>query len=876
MKKLGLIINPIAGMGGRVGLKGTDGADILAQAESLGAKPRANRRAIESLNELVILKNEVELITCPNQMGRDALVHCGFKPKIIDSVSTGCTSAIDTTNAAKTMLDMGADLILFAGGDGTARDMYSAVKDSQVVLGIPAGVKIHSVVYACNPQIAGKLASLFLQGKTRRTVDCEIKTIRTNKMKQTVYLLAMAILTIGCSVRPENTLLQQWKTPFQTPPFEEIKDEHFMPAFLEAMAIEKAEVEAIANNKKKPTFKNTIEAMEESGKLHDRISRVFYALNDAETNDQLQDILKKVTPLQAKHSDDINLNKALFARIKQIYEKKESLALTPEQDTLLENYFLRFVRSGANLNDEDKDELRKINEELSNLYVKFQKNHLKETNAIALVIEKEENLAGLPDEVVQGAAEMAKARGMEGKWVFTLQKPSFIPFLMSSEKRQLREIVFKAYINRCNNNDEFDNKKLIARIAALRVARANLLGYKNHADFVLERNMAKKPEAVYRFLYDLWKPAVKRAMMEIADMQAIIDKEGHDFKLKAWDWWYYSEKVKKEKYALDEAMLRPYFKMENVRKGAFDVAEKLYGIRFVKRTDIQVYHPDVEVFEVLEADGTHLGIFYSDYYPRDGKSSGAWSGTFRSQSDIEGNFITPLNYNVGNFAKPTADKPSLMSMDEVLTLFHELGHGLNSLFANTVYSGSRRVPSDFVELPSQIMENWASDPAVLKTYAFHYETGKPIPQEIIDKLEKSKHFNQGFMMVEYLAASFLDMDWHILTDTSEPDAAELEKASLEKIGLMSEIESRYQSTNFGHIFASGGYSSGYYSYIWAAVLDADAFQAFKETDLFNKELAASFRKNVLSKGSNDTMAQYVKFRGAEPKVDALLKKRGLD
>jgi peptidyl-dipeptidase Dcp len=513
---------------------------------------------------------------------------------------------------------------------------------------------------------------------------------------------------------------------------------------------------------------------------------------------------------------------------------------------------------------------------LSKLYVTFRQNHLKQTNAIALVIEEDEDLAGLPDGVVQAAAEMAKARGMEGKWVFTLQKPSFIPFLVNSQRRNLREIVLTAYVNRGNNNDEFDNKKLISRIAALRVKKANLLGYETHADFVLERNMAENPANVYKFLNDLWKPALKRAKAEVADMQAIIDEEGHDFELQAWDWWYYAEKLKKERYALDDTMLRPYFKMENVRKGAFDVAEKLYGIRFVKRNDIDVYHPDVEVFEVFEADGTHLGIFYSDYYPRDGKRSGAWSSSLRSQSNMDGDFITPLVYNVGNFAKPTSDKPSLMSMDEVETLFHELGHGLNSLFANTTYSGSRRVPRDFVELPSQIMENWARDPAVLKTYALHYETGEPIPQELIDKLQKARHFNQGFMTVEYLAASFLDMDWHTLTDEAEQDAAEFERESLDKIGLIPEIESRYQSTNFGHIFSSGGYSSGYYSYIWAAVLDADAFLAFKETDLFNQELAASFRKNVLSKGSNDTMAQYVEFRGREPKVDALLKRRGLD
>jgi len=695
-------------------------------------------------------------------------------------------------------------------------------------------------------------------------------------MKKAMYLFTLTVLTIGCSVKQENIMLQEWNTPFQTPPFDEIKDEHFMPAFLEAMEAEKAEVEAIVNNEEEPTFKNTIEALEKSGELLDRVSRVFGCLNSANTNDDLQDISKEIAPLRARHNDDINLNKKLFARIKQIYEKRESLGLTDEQHILLENYFLRFVRSGANLNDQDKETLRNINEELSNLYVKFRQNHLKQTNAIALVIDNEDDLAGLPDDVVQAAAEMAKARGKEGKWVFTLQKPSFIPFLMHSEKRALREIVFKAYINRGNNNDEFDNKKLISRIAALRVKKANLLGYKTHADFILERNMAKKPENVYKFLNDLWEPALKRAKMEVADMQAIIDSEGHDFKLQAWDWWYYSEKVKKEKYALDDAMLRPYFKMENVRKGAFDVAEKLYGIKFVKRDDIEVYHPDVEVFEVTEADGTHLGIFYSDYYPRDGKRSGAWSSSLRSQSNIDGDYITPLVHNVGNFAKPTADKPSLMSMDEVETLFHELGHGLNSLFGNTIYRGSRRVPRDFVELPSQIMENWARDPAVLKTYALHYETGEPIPQELIDKLEKAKHFNQGFMTVEYLAASFLDMDWHVLTDTTEQDAARFEKESMDKIGLIPEIESRYQSSNFGHIFSSGGYSSGYYSYIWAAVLDADAFQAFKETDLFNKELAASFRKNVLSKGSNDTMAQYVKFRGSEPKVDALLKRRGLD
>ena len=695
-------------------------------------------------------------------------------------------------------------------------------------------------------------------------------------MKRVIILFTTIVLLAGCSMQPENPLLTEWDTPFGTPPFDSIKNEHYLPAIHEGMKAEMAEVQIITNNLEEPTFKNTIEELEKSGKLLSKVNRVFGGVNGAHTNEELQAISQEVAPLLSKHNDDISLDEKLFIRIKQIYDQRESLGLNEEQLIVLDNYYKGFVRSGADLNDKDKDKLRSINEEMSNLYVKFKQNHLNQTNAVGLVIDKKEDLAGLSDDVIQAAAEMAKAREMEGKWAFTLQKPSFIPFLQYSEKRKHRETVFKAYINRGNNNDEFDNNKIISRIASLRVTRAQLLGYKTHADFVLERNMAKNPDNVYNFLNTLWKPALKRAKMEIADMQALINREGENFKLASWDWWYYAEKVKKEKYALDDAMLRPYFKMENVRKGAFDVSEKLYGIKFIQRHDIQGYHPDVEVFEVQETDGKHLGIFYSDYYPRDSKRSGAWSSSFRSQSNIDGNFITPLVFNVGNFSRPTADKPSLMNVDEVLTLFHELGHALNSLFGNTTYSGSRGTPRDFVELPSQVMENWAMAPEVLKMYAIHYETGETIPQELITKLENAKLFNQGFETVEYLAASFLDMDWHILTNSTEPDAAEFEKKSLDKIGLIGEIEPRYCSTNFGHIFSSGGYASGYYSYIWAAVLDADAFQAFEETDLFNKKLADSFRKNVLSRGSTDMMEQYIKFRGAEPKVDALLKRRGLN
>jgi peptidyl-dipeptidase Dcp len=674
----------------------------------------------------------------------------------------------------------------------------------------------------------------------------------------------------------DNPFFKEWTTPFQTPPFDEIKVEHYMPAYEEGMKRQKAAVDAIVSNTDAPTFKNTIEAMEKSSEFLTRVDYVFQSLNDAITNDEMQKVANTVAPMLSKHNDDINLNPKLFERIKQLYKQKSKLNLTTEQKTVLKNYYRDMVRGGANLNDKDKEKFRKINEELSVLSVKFSQNLLKETIAIGLVIDNKDDLAGLPQDVINSAAEMAKEKGMEGKWVFTLQKPSFIPFLQYSERRELREKVFKGYINRGNNDNDNDNKKGLSRIASLRFDRAKLLGYKTHADFVLEKNMAKKPKKVYDFLNGLWKPAIKRAKAEVADMQKIIKEEGKNFKLAAWDWWYYAEKVKKAKYALDEEMVRPYFQMENVRQGVFDVASKLYGIKFIEKTDIPVYHPDVKVYEVQEANGKHIGIFYSDYFPRDSKRGGAWSGGFRNQSDMDNHYITPLIFNVGNFTKPTADKPSLLSMDDVSTLFHEFGHALHGLLSNTVYPNAQNVPQDFVELPSQIMENWAFDPEVLPMYAKHYQTGEPMPEELIKKIANSSLFNQGFETVEYLAASYLDMDWHTIKDSKEKDVPTFEKNSLMKIGLIPEIESRYQSTNFAHIF-SGGYSSGYYSYIWAAVLDADAFQAFKEKGIFDQETATSFRKNVLEKGgSEDVMLLYKKFRGREPKQDALLKRRGLN
>ena len=697
-------------------------------------------------------------------------------------------------------------------------------------------------------------------------------------MKKSFLLLVMAgVLIWSGSKQEDNPLLIEFNTTFQVPPFDKIMEKHYLPAFKEGIEQQKKEIEEIINNTETPNFKNTIEALESNGALLRKVSNVFYVLNGTKTNDHMQEIAKEIAPLLSKHWDDIRLNEKLFKRIKAVYVQRDKSDFTVEQKTLLEKYYKDFVRGGANLDMEKKARLREINKELSLLTLKFGENILKENNRFELVIEKKDDLAGLPEAVINGAAEAASKRGHEGKWVFTLHKPSMIPFLQYSEKRELREKIFKAYINRGNNNNELDNKAILTRIAAFRVEKANLLGYKTHAHFVLEQNMAEKPENVYSFLNRLWKPALEMAKKEAIELQEVIRKEGKDFKLQSWDWWYYAEKLKKAKYELDEEMLRPYFKLENVIQGAFYVANKLYGIQFVERTDIPKYHEDVKVFEVKEADGSHIGVLYTDYFPRASKRGGAWMNSFRKQSKLGGKEVHPVITNNGNFSKPTGNKPALISSEEVKTLFHEFGHALHGLLSNCTYNrlSGTSVPRDFVELPSQIMENWALEPDVLKIYAKHYETGAVIPQVLIDKLKKAGLFNQGFASVEYLAASFLDMDWHTLTEAKELDPGEFETKSLSKIGLIPEIIVRYRSPYFSHIF-SGGYSSGYYSYIWAEVLDADAFEAFKETSLFDQKTAKAFRKNILERGgTEDPMALYKSFRGAEPKVESLLKRRGL-
>jgi peptidyl-dipeptidase Dcp len=675
----------------------------------------------------------------------------------------------------------------------------------------------------------------------------------------------------------DNPLLKEFNTPFNVPPFDKIKVEHYMPAFKEGIKQHQKEIEAIVNNPGPPTFVNTLETLEDSGMLLNRVDNIFSAMKSANTGDELQNTAKEAAPLLSRHQDDIRLNAKLFQRVKAVYEQKDRLNLTEEQNRLLEEVYKAFVRGGANLSPEKQARLREINKELSVLTLKFGDNVLAETNKFQLVIENKEDLVGLPDAVVAAAAEVAAEGGHQGKWVFTIHKPSMIPFLQYSPKRELREKIFKAYINQGDNGDELDNNGIIKKIVSFRAERAKLLGYKTHADYVLEENMAKNPAGVYQLLNKLWKPALEVAKKEAKELQAIIDKEGGNFKLQPWDWWYYAEKLKKEKYALEDEMVRPYFKLENVRDGAFYLANKLYGIKFVERTDIPTYHKDVRVFEVQEADGSHIGIIYLDYYPRASKRGGAWMNALRKQYRKDGKKITPVVTNNGNFTKPAADTPSLLSFDEVTTLFHEFGHALHGLLSDCRYyslSGTS-VPRDFVELPSQIMENWVTEPELLKVYARHYKTGEVIPQELIDKIKKASLFNIGFATVEYMAASFLDMDYHTLSDPGELDVKKFETDSLNKIGLIPEIVVRYRSTYFRHIFSGSYYSAGYYSYIWAEVLDADAFQAFKETSLFDRKTAEAFRKNILAKGgSTDPMVLYKRFRGAEPGIEPLLKRKG--
>ncbi|HPR24774.1 M3 family metallopeptidase [Lentimicrobium sp.] len=698
-------------------------------------------------------------------------------------------------------------------------------------------------------------------------------------------LLTMAILSItGCqqkqtATEPENPFFSEYTTPFQVPPFDKIDTSHYLPAFIEGIRQQAEEIAAITGNLDEPDFENTILAYDKSGKLLTRVSYVFYNLSGAHTNDQMQEIARKISPLMSKHQDDISMNPELFSRIRKVYEKRHESGLDDQQIRVVEKYYRDFERQGANLPAGQQKTLRKINEELAMLQVRFGENQLAEINKnFKLVIEKQEDLAGLPEGVIAAAAEAAKSTGDEGKWVFTLAKPSLIPFLQYADNRSLREKLYRGYFMRGNNDNASDNKQIVKDIVRLRAEKARLLGFDNFAAYVIDENMAKTTGNVDKFLSDLFRSALPVAKSDLAEMQKIAAAEGNSFKLESWDWWYYAEKLRKQKYDLDETQIKPYLKLENVRDGMFEVANKLYGITFTKLTNLPVYQKDVETFEVKEADGSHLGILYLDYFPRAEKSGGAWCTGFQSAGWENGKKVDPIVSIVCNFTPPSGNVPALLSWDETTTLFHEFGHALHGLFTEGRYTRTAgNVARDFVELPSQIMENWAGEPEVLRMYARHYETGEIIPDNLIEKLTNSSHFNQGFTTVEYIAASILDLDYHKLgTPAIIDDINAFEKEAMDRIGLIPEILPRYRTTYFSHIF-DGGYAAGYYVYLWAAVLDSDAFDYFRQSgDIFNKELAAAFRKHCLAENGNDEgMEQYRKFRGQDPSQEPLLKKRGL-
>ncbi len=694
-------------------------------------------------------------------------------------------------------------------------------------------------------------------------------------------LISVLIIFAACHSPNEtamkNPFFSKYNTPFEAPPLDQIRLEHYLPGIGEGIRQHEREIAAITSDAEAPAFANTILPLDESGDLLERVMVVFDNLNSAETSEEMQKLAREIYPKVTGHRDNIMLNKALFERVKTVYEQRESAGLDHEQRRATEKYYQDFVRHGANLPEADQAKLRALNQQLSTLELQFGENLLAETNKnFRLIIDREEDLKGLSREVIAAAADQAVRDSLPGKWVFTLQKPSMIPFLQYAENRDLREKIYRGYWMRGDNDNPFDNKAIIEKMVELRDERARLLGFENHAAYVIDVNMAKTPRQVSDFLHQLWEPALRVAKEERAAMQAIIDREGGTFKLASWDWWYYAEKLRKEKYDLDESETRPYFTLNNVRQGIFYVAGQLYGLKFEKRTDVPVYHPEVEVWEVKDKDGSHLGLLYMDFFPRGGKAVGAWNTGFRDQAYKAGKKVKyPITSIVCNFTRPGAESPALLSMDEVNTLFHEFGHALHHLFTDGPYQRTAgSVARDFVELPSQFMENWATEPEVLKVFAKHDQTGEVIPDDLVRKIVNSGYFNQGFETVEYLAAALLDMDWH--TMPFEGDVNGFEKASMDRIGLINEILPRYRSTYFSHIF-SGGYSAGYYVYIWAEVLDADAFAAFKESGvLFNPELAAKFRTLLAKSGSDEGMVVYRNFRGHDPSVGPLLKRRGLE
>ena len=697
-------------------------------------------------------------------------------------------------------------------------------------------------------------------------------------MRKTIITTCAAAIVCGSAMaKGGNPFLGKYTTPYGIPPFEQIKVEHYKPAFVKGMEEHKKEIDAIVNNKKTATFENTIAALDRCGELLNKVASVFYGQNSACTSDEMQAVSREISPLLSQHSDDITMNAALFKRVKYVYDHQSEEKLDKEQKKLLEETYKSFVRSGANLSADKQEQLRKLNQEISMLQLTFGQNMLAETNAFQLVIDNKADLAGLPQNLIASAAEVAKERGLDGKWVFTLHNPSVMPFLQYSDRRELRERMYKGYISRGCQGGKNDSREVVKKLVKARLEKARLMGYEDYASMALDNRMAKTPEAVYELLDQVWKPALAKAKEELADIQEEMKKDGRDFTAEGWDWRYYADRAKRAKYAFDENELRPYLKLENVRDGLFYCANKLYGITLTPIKNVPLPHPEAQAFEVKDAKGKHIAILFMDFFPRASKRGGAWCGTYRDQTYEKGKKITPVVTIVCNFTKPAAGEPALLTADEASTMFHEFGHALHQFFQDVHYQGISNVPRDFVELPSQINEHWCFAPEVLKVYAKHYKTGEIMPQSLVEKMERSQKYGQGFATVEYVAASLLDMDWHVLKSVPDDlDVEDFERQTLVKRGLLSQIPPRYRTTYFNHTMG-GGYTAGYYSYMWAEVLEADGFEAFKETgDIFNQDVANRFRTYVLTPGGiNDAMDMYVNFRGKKPDTKPLLRNRGL-
>ena len=675
-----------------------------------------------------------------------------------------------------------------------------------------------------------------------------------------------------------NPFLVEYATEFEIPPFDQIKTEHYLPALVAGIEEQNREIEAIVNNPEEPTFENTILALDNSGQTINKVAYVFFALTESMSSPELQKVDEEFTPLLTKHSDEISMNDKLFERIKKVYDGRANHNYTTAQLRLIEDKYKSFTRNGALLDAEKKEELKNLNTELANLYLQFNKNLLSATNAFELVVEDPIKLLGLPASSIAVAAEEAKIRGKEGKWVFTLHAPSRLPLLQYAQNRELRQQMYEGYINLATEGEN-DNRPIINRIMQVRTKKAALLGFDNYAAYMTDKVMAKTPQAAKELLMKIWEPAIKKVEEEVAEMQSVVKEEGFDFEIAPWDYYYYAEKVRQKKYALDEDEVRQYFAVDNVVKGIFAMAERLYGITFRELPDAPKYHPEVKVYEVLDRDGKHVSVFMTDYFPRESKRQGAWMSEFKgSYIDENGNSIRPIIYNVGNFTKPIAETPSLLTLDEVETAFHEFGHGLHGMLTRAQYRGQAgtNVDRDFVELPSQIHEHWALAPELLQVYALHYQTGEVMPAELIKKLQDASTHNQGFATTELAGAALLDLYWNSTNFDGDVDVAEFEAKVAQELNMPEEVQFRYRSTYFKHIFGSDGYAAGYYTYLWAEVLDADGFELFEQNGIFDPATAKSFLENILEPGgSEDPMKLYIQFRGQEPNPDALLRNRGL-